>query len=103
MHDIRVARGSRVNHARSDIHPVRWIGLIAGAVITIGFSDIFGIADRAAHAFMIGVLTVSIVGILFMIDVINGPYRGDVSVKPDAMTESVAAMQNGLLYGVTQP
>jgi phosphotransferase system glucose/maltose/N-acetylglucosamine-specific IIC component len=100
MHDVRVNRGRRVNDAQSDVHPVLWIGLIAGAVITIVFSYFFGTRDRTSHAFMVGVLTVSVVGILFMIDVINGPYRGDVSVRPVAMTESIAAMQNGLLSGV---
>jgi hypothetical protein len=95
MHDISVARNLRILKAQEEIHPVLWIGLIAGGVLLIASAYVFGMEDRIAHAILIAVLTVAIVGILFMIKAIDRPYSGDVRVTPDAMQETVAIIQSG--------
>jgi hypothetical protein len=99
MHDLTVARASRTLKGAQTVHPVLWVGLIVGAVISSGFSYLFGIRDSLGHALMTGVLTISIVGILFIIKTIDGPYRGDVSVRPDAMQQTLDMMRAGAIAG----
>ncbi len=69
------------------MHPLLWVMLIAGAVITIGFTYLFGVSNVRAHAAMIAALTLVIAGTLFMIEATNYPFSGDVHVTPDALQE----------------
>jgi hypothetical protein len=93
LEELAGTRNQRLLKAEDVVHPALWITLVAGAVISIGYSYVFGIENRAAHALMVGVLTVSIVAILYLVSVINQPYVGDMRVQPTAMQETVDTIQ----------
>jgi hypothetical protein len=84
-HDFSTARRLRIFQAGVGVHPLLWVMLIGGAVITIGFTYLFGVSNARAHAAMIAALTLVIAGTLFMIEVTNYPFSGDVHVPPDAL------------------
>jgi hypothetical protein len=87
LDDLAAARTQRVLKSGDVLHPALWVALLAGALISVGYSYFFGIENRFAHALMVGVLALSISGMLFLIDSIGSPYRGDVRVGPSAMQE----------------
>ena len=94
LDDLAGARNERLLKADDELNPGLWVALLAGAVLSIGYSYVFGIENRASHAFMIGVLAVSICGILYLIYVINAPYTGDLRVTPTAMQETVSTIED---------
>ena len=77
-------RRLRIFQAQVGIHPLLWAMLIVGAVLTIGFTYLFGMENWVAHAVMIAGLAVTIGGLLFMIQQVNYPFSGEVHVSPEA-------------------
>ncbi len=70
------------NHAR--VPAGVWWVLGGGAMITIGFTYLFGIQSARAQAVITVALTTSIVGILFLIYTLDTPFSGEVRVGPEA-------------------
>jgi hypothetical protein len=93
---VSIARNLRAIKGEETIPPVLWSGLLVGAVGAIAYSYLFGMEGKVAHVLMIGVLTLFVVGMLYIIQVLNGPFQGDVSIRPDAMQLSVSKMQDVL-------
>ena len=77
-------RTLRLLAARSSVHPILWIVLIVGGLLTITFTYFFGLKSFRAQAVMTGVLTLMISGTLFTVAAIDHPFSGDVSVQSDA-------------------
>jgi hypothetical protein len=84
--DFSTVRQLRIFGAAVGIHPLLWVMLIVGAVLTIGFTYLFGVNVRA-HVAMIAALTVVIGATLFMVYAANYPFSGDVHVSSKALTE----------------
>ncbi len=84
--DFSTVRQMRVFEAAVGVHPLLWVMLIAGAVLTIGFTYLFGVNVRG-HVAMIALLTVVVGGTLFMIYATNYPFSGDVHVSSKALSE----------------
>jgi hypothetical protein len=91
---LAAARTQRVLKAGNVLNPALWAALVVGAVISVAYSYLFGIENRVVHAFMVAVLALSIAGMLFLIEEIDFPYRGDVRVAPSAMQEVVNEIAN---------
>jgi hypothetical protein len=81
---LRDSRRLRLFQSRSGLHPSLWVVLIAGGFLTVTFTYLFGLANTRAHALMIAALGGTIGGVLFMIQVTDYPFRGDVRVEPTA-------------------
>ena len=77
-------RRERLLASHDPIPPALWIVLIGGAMITIGFTYLFGLENINAHSVMVALLTVLIVSILFLIKAIDLPFTGDPHVTPEA-------------------
>jgi hypothetical protein len=84
--DFSTVRQMRIFGAAIGIHPLLWVMLIAGAILTIGFTYLFGVNVRA-HVAMIALLTLVIGATLFMIYATNYPFSGDVHVSSRALSE----------------
>jgi hypothetical protein len=80
------ARRSRLLAARSTLPKPLWFVLIAGAVITIGFSYLFGLRSVVAHTVITIFLAASIGLGLFLIAALEGPFSGSLRLSPDAFT-----------------
>jgi hypothetical protein len=80
-------RHLRLFEAHAGVHPMLWLLLLGGALVTIGFTYFFGIENAWAHAAMIAALAFVIAGTLFVIVQVNHPFAGAVSVSTEAMQQ----------------
>jgi hypothetical protein len=76
-------RRLRIFDGEVGLHPLLWIMLIVGAVLSIAFTYAFGLEHSLAQAFMIAGLTVTIAGMMFMIQQVNYPFAGAIHVSPE--------------------
>jgi hypothetical protein len=84
------ARRSRLLASREALPPIMWSVLIVGAIATVGFTYFFGVRKLAAQALMTVALTTTIALALFLIYAMDLPFSGDVSVRPDALEQTLA-------------
>jgi len=83
-------RRLRILESQVGLHPLLWVMLISGGVVTVAFTYLFGIEHVRAHALMIGMLAFIIGGMLFMIQQVDYPFAGDVHVSDDAFQAILA-------------
>ncbi len=84
VHDLADARRDRLVDAREGIPAILWIVLVVGAIVTVGFTYLFGLDDTATHMLMVGLLALVIGLVLFTIGSLEYPFSGDVRLGPDA-------------------
>ena len=87
FHDAADARRSRLLEVREGIPHLLWVVLVAGGVITVSFTYLFGLKSNRAHAVMVAALTLVICGILFTIGEFDHPFSGVVEIQPEAFKE----------------
>jgi hypothetical protein len=76
------ARRSRLNQNSAGIPSSLWIGLIVGALVTIGFTYLFGVENQGLQLVVTGLLA-GLIGLMFaMIIALDYPYRGVTSISP---------------------
>src|SRR5215218_2219526 len=78
------ARRMRLVAAEEDIPGVLWAVLVFGAVVTVGFTYLFGLANTWAHRLMVMSLTALIALVLFTVVAIEHPFSGGARVDPGA-------------------
>ena len=64
---------------------VLWFVLLAGAVLTIGFTLFFGAENLRAQALMTAILSLLIFSGLLVIVAVDQPYAGPVRLQPEAL------------------
>jgi len=62
--------------------PFIWFVLWIGAILTVGFSYLFGVESFRSHALMTAALSAEIALILFLVFVLDNPFRGDFRIQP---------------------
>jgi len=90
------ARNHRIEAGKDCIPGLMWSIMLFGAVITIGFSFLFGTENLWAHACMVASLSGVIILVLFLIFALDHPYSGILIVKPDAFVDQLSRMMNYL-------
>jgi hypothetical protein len=85
-------RGVRLQTASGQIPRVLWVVLVAGAVVAIAFSYLFGVKNLWAQTLITVALTLAIAGVLVLTYVLDDPYRGAVRVRPDAIRTAQMAL-----------
>jgi hypothetical protein len=78
-------RHLRLFEASTGVHPLVFLLLVGGAVVTIGFTYFFGIENALAHAAMVAALAFVIAATIFVIVQVNDPFAGAVSVSSEAL------------------
>src|ERR687890_1396860 len=78
------ARRMRIVAAQEGIPGVLWAVLVFGAVVTVGFTYLFGLANTWAHRLMVMSLTAVIALVLFTIVAIEHPFSGGARIDPGA-------------------
>jgi hypothetical protein len=76
LYDSADSRRLRVDASGDELPGVLWTVLIAGGVITIGFTYFFGISHFGAHVLMVAALAAMIVLTLFVILSLDLPLWG---------------------------
>ena len=84
------ARNQRVQAAKDGIPAFMWSVMIIGAVITIGFSFLFGTENLWAHSLMVASLAGVITLVLRLIVALDHPYAGIIIVTPEAFLDQLA-------------
>jgi hypothetical protein len=81
---VLMDRQNRLTIDLVGINGVMWLVLIAGALITVGFTYLFGFDHPVMQLLMIGGLSLLIGLVLFLIVALDYPFRGSIAVGPDA-------------------
>ena len=68
--------------------------LIIGALLTVGFTYLFGLDSAVLHGLMISSLAIVISAMLFMIVQVDHPFSGQVHVTPDPFEAVLATFTN---------
>jgi hypothetical protein len=84
LEQLKGLRASRIDDAASGLLPFLWVILIAGAVLTIGFSYLFGAQNFATHAVMTLLLTIVIALAFYTIMTLDFPFTGPAAISPEA-------------------
>ena len=95
LNELYDARRGRYQAAAADLPPILWWNLLAGAVILMVGTYLFGAPNILMHATMVGSLGASIGLVLVLIVILNSPFRGEnhVSVEPfEALLRTVETM-----------
>ena len=77
-------RNVRLSEGATGINGVMWTVLVLGAVLTVGFTYFFGFRHSTMQNLMIGSLGTLIGLVLFLTVALDYPYRGGISVRPEA-------------------
>jgi hypothetical protein len=78
------ARRMRVVAAKEGLPGVLWAVLVFGAVVTVGFTYLFGLQNSWAHRLMVMSLTAVIALVLFTIGAMEYPFSGGARLEPSA-------------------
>jgi len=84
VHDLADARRDRLEEAREGIPAMLWVVLVAGAIVTIGFTYLFGLDDTTTHTLMVALLALVIGLIVFTIGSLEYPFAGAARLGPEA-------------------
>jgi ABC-type multidrug transport system fused ATPase/permease subunit len=87
--DLRENRRLRIVDSRSEIPPILWFVLVAGAVITVGFTFFLGSDKFIVHAVMASALAAFIALILLTVISLEFPFTGDVRIGSSAFQEEI--------------
>jgi Protein of unknown function (DUF4239) len=88
MTSLEEVRAVRLDAATGQVPRVLWVVLLVGAVIAIAFTFLFGVSNFGAQALITAALTVTITGVLILTYILDDPFRGDVSVRPEALRQA---------------
>jgi hypothetical protein len=84
VEDLASERRARLNQVNDEVPPMLWVVLIAGAVLTIGFTFLFGLSNTWAHILMVVTMTALMMVSLLVIKEMSYPYSGSTKVDPKA-------------------
>lgn len=91
--DVLIAnRALRSSEVREGIPSVVWFVMVAGAVITVGFTYLFAMRSFKLHAVATGALTIIVVLLLFTVGILNHAFNGDVRIGPEAFELALRQM-----------
>jgi Protein of unknown function (DUF4239) len=84
INNLAAARRDRLSESGEEVPGILWVALILGAVLTIGYTFLFGLSKFWSHLLIAAPLGVLVVLALVVIAELNHPFGGLISVTPDA-------------------
>ena len=85
MGQLQTQRSLRLDFAEGVVPRVVWVFLLAGAVLTIAFTYLFGVKSLTAQSLITGAITLMVAGVLILTYVLDDPFRGDVRVSSQSL------------------
>ena len=93
LNELGEARRTRLMDANTGVHPILWIVLLAGGLVTMTFISFFG-AESLRTQLIMAILLASLVGlILFTIAAMDYPFSGDVAINTHAFKLMLACIR----------
>ncbi|MBM3249224.1 MAG: DUF4239 domain-containing protein [Candidatus Omnitrophica bacterium] len=83
LNDLGELRSMRLVDAKTGVHPLLWVILIIGGLVTVSFTFFFGSENLRAQILMAALLAALIALILFAILLLDFPFTGDVCVSKE--------------------
>jgi len=87
---IETDRDDRLSMGATGINTFLWTVLALGGVVTIGFTYLFAFENIPLQVTMIGALAFALALVLYLIAALDFPFRGEVSVTPEAFRNALA-------------
>ncbi len=81
------ARRERTSAVQSPVPPVMWIGLIGGAVITIGFTFLYDYTRYLPHFLAVSTMAALVTFMLWLVWEMSSPFDGPTGVGPTAFDQ----------------
>ena len=82
--ELADARNARLVEAGEEIPTALCGALLAGGIMVVGFTYLFGLDNTLAYMLMVAALTLVISSVLFTIGLFEHPFSGSVRVDPEA-------------------
>jgi hypothetical protein len=77
-------RGLRLQSVNTGLPAALWSVVLIGSLLNIALTYLFWVENLKLHALLIGTLATFIALLIFLIAVMDNPFRGEFSVSPDA-------------------
>ena len=90
------SRRDRRSENETSLPGILWVTLILGAIVTIGFTYLFGMESARLQVTMTAALTVVVALMFVLIIELDFPFRGDTRVQPGMWTDIRTEMGAGL-------
>jgi protein-S-isoprenylcysteine O-methyltransferase Ste14 len=97
MRDLGDARRERLLEAENGLPTILWVVLIVGGVVVVSFTYLFGLDSTMIHLLMVGSLALIIALDLFTVAALNYPFKGDITVRPEAMEQVLRRFETSRL------
>lgn len=81
---VQEQRRLRLQAVPTGLPMALWYVVLIGALLNIGLTYLFWVENLAVHAMLVGILAVFIALLVFLTAAMDNPFRGEVSVSPDA-------------------
>jgi ABC-type branched-subunit amino acid transport system permease subunit len=94
LNDLYRARASRLAAVDGHIPEVIWWIIFLGGLIVTTFTYLFGFNDFRMHVVMTAALALSLSLVVVLIVALDWPFRGEVSVSPDAFIKAEQSWAN---------
>jgi hypothetical protein len=88
LNELCRARASRLSAVEGQIPGVVWLIIVIGGTLTTGYTYLFGFHDLRMHLQMTGSVATSLALIVVLMVALDWPFRGKVSIFPDALSRS---------------
>jgi hypothetical protein len=85
MRDLADARRDRLLEAEEGLPGILWVVLVTGGLVVVGFMYLFGMDSTVIHLLMVASLALVIALVLFTVAALNFPFKGDITIHPEAM------------------
>jgi hypothetical protein len=97
MRDLADARGDPLLEAEQGLPAILWVVLISGGIIVVTFTYLFGLESTLVHVFMVAALALIIALVLFTVVALNYPFKGDITIDPEAMEQVLRRFETSKL------
>ncbi len=92
LQETMMDRNDRLLLSNRGLDPFLWTVLFLGAAAVIAFSYLFAFKSKGAQAAMIGLLAFSLALVLYLIAVVDYPFRGDVRIGPAPFVDAAQTL-----------
>lgn len=97
VHDLADARRDRLVESHEGIPLILWVVLGVGAIVTVGFTYLFGMDSNTTHTLMVAALALVIGLVLFTIGALEYPFSGAVHLSPEAFHQVLGRFESSKL------
>jgi hypothetical protein len=94
LNELSESRRIRLLDSQDSVPGVIWLVVIAGAIISIAYTYLFGSQRASAQYIMTAALSVTNSMVLFLIYVLDHPFTGNNKILPEAIQKIIETFRN---------